>query len=203
MVLGQYEETLDYGQYGGAGIGINLLCGIAATIIISRKGHGGYQIAMHLLFGVFCCGIGSLISALAARDLARERKDGEVAEQIRLMKVRARDAAQQTSSAGQLRCPRCGSMNASELVTCWHCGLDLIVEEAEADVAKSSGKRSPEPQQIKDGHNAILAKLEEKLRIECKACGKQMQGQKTKVQSLKRCPKCGAAPFDYRQLPKA
>lgn len=242
-------QTSQSGEvYGGLGFGLNLLCGIASAIIVSRKGHSSYQVVMHAVFGVLCCGIGALISALVAKDLALEERLERMDWQAQGRRQRQYTAPHSsrglpqpsvnavTAVAGQVRCPRCGSLNAEELSNCWHCGLVFtqtvstpsatspvlaapplaqagvpMFPESETSELDESGDPEVTAKWRKlreDREHERVAHFEQlvgrnlaTIRVSCRACGKHFSGQKAKVQATKKCPKCGASPFDYRVLP--
>lgn len=215
-----YDTGPTYEPYGGIGLGLNLLCGIAAAIIVSRKGHSGYQVALHCLFGIFCCGIGALISALVVEDLTTKQRLQMLEDQAnerrnrdwRMYQEQQRALAQQqveSRETGQIRCPRCGTMNASELASCWHCGLsfDQSIQASDVDVHDPRREKwqavrdQREQEKVREYEELVRRKLDE-IRVQCNACRKRFSGAKAKVQAIKACPKCGTTPFDYRVLPK-
>lgn len=218
-----YDSGPSYEPYGGVGLAVNLLCGIAAAVIVSRKGYSSWQVVLHALFGVFCCGIGSLISALLATDLTLEQRLRDAAHASREMKmqewretVKARsdeevDAFRPrllTSEPGQIRCPRCGTMNAAELASCWHCSLSFhqtvdVPEADEDDPLRQMWKarRAKREREKVREFEELTKESSGAIRIQCNACGKRFSGPTTRVQSITACPKCGIEPFDYKVLP--
>lgn len=118
---------------GGAGWGLSVIAGIASAVIASRKGYSSYQVVMHALSAFLCIGWIGLISALLLKDLALEKRLDAVEahrrqRQHRNLNTFAADSQPATSprlAQGQVRCPRCGSMNAMENQNCWHCDLRL------------------------------------------------------------------------------
>ncbi|MEZ5991509.1 MAG: hypothetical protein R3E76_04070 [Planctomycetota bacterium] len=203
-----------------SGVGLNLLLGIVAAFVIGSKGHSGGQVLFHLMFGVFCCGIGSLISAIVAKDLNVERKLEALETTTRRIKNRewreyqeVHEAADVDSSAAtpgisQVRCPRCGSMNALELDNCWHCGLAFrqsssvpVVDANDPRQAKWKALREQRERERMQELEDVVGRNLDAIRVQCNACRKRFSGAKGKLQSMKACPECGATPFDYRVLP--
>jgi hypothetical protein len=196
MFLLLSEVYYDYGPWVAVG---HLVMGIGGTMLIAQKGHGAYQIVLHLLVGIFCCGPWSLVSALVAKDKNLEQKLQSLEDATkREREWRWQQAKHQESAlapniaVGQIRCPRCGSMNAEELVACWHCGLDLA-----AELPPAPPPELPKLAEVVDEP----PRPAEVVRVTCRACGKKYSGLKGKIQMLKACPKCGVRPFDHRQLP--
>lgn len=76
--------------------------------------------------------IGWLLAYLWHREDVQNRERLAIAEAIDELEQdeRRRDRvmyqmAERLNDLEQVRCPRCGSMNAAELVSCWHCEFDL------------------------------------------------------------------------------
>ncbi|MBK9973906.1 MAG: hypothetical protein IPP14_03935 [Planctomycetes bacterium] len=180
---------------------LNLICGIAAAIIVSNKGHSGYQIAMHAIAGILCCGIGSLISALVAKDLRQEKSNAQMwfagqaqqqnQDQMRyemsrmqreIQELRNQQAQTNQGSAYQPPMPAesgpvpSGPETSTES-TAW---LDDL---AAKDAATNSLETAID------------------LRVVCTACGKRFSGKKAQLSRIKACPKCGVTPFEFRELP--
>ena len=188
-VLAQADSVFGFWAMIGL-MGLNLTMGVGGAIIIGQKDHGGFQIAWHLIFGLFCCGPWSLVSALVAEDLSAKNR-GRV---WRDASISASRPYRTPPPPQQVRCPQCGNMNAAELVACWHCAFDLAGVAAPKDLGLPSFAEVAE-----EPDNPVL----QEMRIACRACGKRFAGRKGKIQLLKACPKCNAQPFDYRQLPAA
>lgn len=189
-----------YGVPFGLTLALTGLSGPLLVFLIARHFDGMTQYFLQLAAALVPGGIALTVATIMSDQTYVIPETRNVVEGR--SPVNTSDSYLNSVSAGQIRCSRCGSMNAAELVECWHCGLELAVGEQQAEISTIPSKQ-PVTSKPLNNHAAARARLKEKLRIECKSCGKQMQGQKVKVQTLKRCPKCGAAPFDYRQLPKS
>lgn len=195
-ILLQATHTGWYGAFA-----VNIVLGIAAGAIVAHKGHGPYQIAIHCIGGILICGIGALISALIAPNL-NERRMREQLESARQHRptapfpslAQSRPAPVPVSAPGQVRCPRCGSMNAVELPNCWHCAMPLVRPPATPPrlPSKQAGSGAPPIMPNSEGSD--------ELRVCCSACGKHLSGKRTNIKALKTCPKCHAFPFSYTRL---
>lgn len=156
--------------------------------------------ALHLIIGVFCCWPWSLISALAAQDLRAAQQHGQyhqgrVIHERRQAQERQQIAAEHARMKSELSELR-QRLNYVDLV---QSGTELPVE-ALPDEQLPSDMSVPEPVKWVEQPASSLPGLME-MRIKCRACGKRFSGPKGKVQLMKKCPKCGATPFDYQQLP--
>lgn len=189
-------EVIYSSPYAGIGPLLNLICAIAAAQITQNRGYNWNYILGNFLFGLLCCGPVAVLSALSLKDMNAELQHKQMQALANRVNNAARERARESAveNVSQTRCPRCGSMNAAELVSCWNCGIDLV----EADEGEPSTVEAQGPPEPAEGQAQPLK--QHKLFIECRTCGKQFSGPKGKIQAIKACPKCGASPFDYRQF---
>ncbi len=122
------------------------------------------------------------------------------------------DLAATPQQTGQIRCHQCGSMNAEERRTCWHCGLDFYAEvsqqssgssyndEATPIVGSVATVQNVEPRI--DADATPIAPMEPvvseptEIKVRCKACNKKFSGKPHHIRRLKKCPRCGVTPFE-------
>lgn len=199
--------------------GIGLLFGLISGLMLIQKGHVGEGVAAMILGCL--CPLGGIIAIIVA--VSRPDKRAEAARQAIDSSIQRQLARQRRQLAhhqrvieevappppafnpGQVRCPRCGSMNAAELRACWHCAFVFGMDAPpaiEGDVAADAPTPilPVEPVQVDNDRTPILAmpavvESPANIKVRCTACKKKFSGLPAELAALNACPRCKASPF--------
>ncbi|MCA8916506.1 MAG: hypothetical protein KDB90_13955 [Planctomycetes bacterium] len=192
MILLQTQTHTRYdpgsNPFVGGGGCINLICGIAAAVIISRKGHSTGQIVAHLLIGIFCCGIGSLISALLAKDLTKP-------PQGVYPPPPPQSPYQPYGQGVPPQGPPQGYGAPQQ-------GYGAPQQGYGAPPPNQYNQQPPAAQGYPQQGNQQGGPVGTEMSVTCRQCGGLVTGTKSKLQMRRACPHCGASPFDYQQMPR-
>lgn len=215
---GDYGGSSDGALLGGGGI-LALAIAVACGVIVGNKGHGAGQVVVHVIVGLFCWPL-SLFYALRAEDfrakqqkweweqrqhhaaLAAQQRANILAETQRL-RTEVDSLREQSGYAGLDReqvgelggpmCTRCGSPLTAGM-KCPNCRRVAAAAQAGHElIQRPLIVSAPPPIGVPPVDSAV--------RVQCRICGKRLSGDRRKIQMLSECPKCGAAPFDYKPLP--
>jgi hypothetical protein len=212
-------------QRGHVGLGVLFLCvdngGFVFWYVIGTRTDFSLVI---LVAAAGVCGF-LLIGALCLSDLnSKQVISGEAAfwreerERHQFLATPHALRGPQAAVPSQVRCPRCGSMNASELVACWHCELELDSPEPVApapvrlpNVSRPATRTSAKPAKRvtratkKSSQPATIQRpageVPSEIRVECNACSKRFAGLESAIRRMAKCPKCAATPFTFKVLP--
>ncbi len=203
----------DYSYFGIFG----LFLALVPPAIVAYKGYGWADQFIYLIWGCACWPL-ALVWALSKPNLKLERleqeqatRNFEVSRRVASLQDQVADLQWQlerskqtdegfASAPGQglpdvpaevQTCPNCHAVCPHDLLVCWQCNRPM----------KQNSQRQKADDQRPMLKSAHVPDQPDLLRVECNACKRHFSGAKGKIAVIRKCPRCGAVPFDYRLLP--